>query len=81
MTLRACLDILRALSAGRAQFSSHLSFTRKDTKKMKIIEPSVEYWPQGIGMEGVWNQIAKATRVCYQSSVREGKSGEDFVGL
>ena len=48
---------------------------------MKIIEPSVEYWPQGIGMEGVWNQIAKATRVCYQSSVREGKSGEDFVGL
>ena len=46
---------------------------------MKIIEPSVEYWPQGIGMEGVWNQIAKATRVCYQSSVREGESGEDFV--
>lgn len=46
---------------------------------MKIIEPSVEYWPQGAGMKGVWNQIAKATRVCYQSSVREGESSEDFV--
>lgn len=46
---------------------------------MKIIEPSVEYWPQGAGMEGVWNQIAKATRTCYQSSVREGESSEDFV--
>lgn len=46
---------------------------------MKIVEPSVEYWQQGAGMEGVWNQIARATRVCYQSSVREGESGEDFV--
>ena len=46
---------------------------------MKIIEPSVEYWQQGAGMEGVWNQIARATRVCYQSSVREGESSEDFV--
>lgn len=46
---------------------------------MKIIEPKVEYWPQEAGMKGVWNQIAKATRVCYQSSVREGESSEDFV--
>ena len=46
---------------------------------MKIIEPSVEYWQQGAGMEGVWNQIAKATRVCYQSKPREGESSEDFV--
>lgn len=46
---------------------------------MKIIEPSVEYWPQGAGMEGVWNQIARATRVCYQSKPREGESSEDFV--
>lgn len=46
---------------------------------MKIIEPKVEYWPQEAGMKGVWNQIARATRVCYQSSVREGESGEDFV--
>ena len=46
---------------------------------MKIIEPSVEYWQQGAGMEGVWNQIARATRVCYQSSIRESESSEDFV--
>ena len=46
---------------------------------MKIIEPKVEYWQQGAGMEGVWNQIAKATRVCYQSKPREGESSEDFV--
>lgn len=46
---------------------------------MKIIEPSVEYWPQGAGMEGVWNKIARATRVCYQSKPRAGESSEDFV--
>lgn len=46
---------------------------------MKFIEPSVEYWQQGAGMEGVWNQIAKATRVCYQSKPKEGESSEDFV--
>ena len=46
---------------------------------MKIIEPSVEYWQQGAGMEGVWNQIARATRVCYQSKPREGESDESFV--
>lgn len=46
---------------------------------MKIIEPSVEYWQQEDSMEGVWNQIARATRTCYQSSVRDGESSEDFV--
>lgn len=46
---------------------------------MKIIEPSIEYWPQEAGMEGVWNQIARATRVCYQSKPREGESSGDFV--
>lgn len=46
---------------------------------MNIIEPSVEYWQQGAGMEGIWNQIARATRTCYQSSVREGESSKDFV--
>lgn len=46
---------------------------------MKFIEPSVEYWPQEAGIEGVWNQIARATRVCYQSKPREDESSEDFV--
>ena len=30
-------------------------------------------------MQGVWDQIARATRVSYQSSVRKGESSEDFV--
>lgn len=46
---------------------------------MKFVEPKVEYWPQGDGMKGVWDQIARATRVSYQSSAREGENSEDFV--
>lgn len=47
---------------------------------MKIVEPSVEYWQQEAGIEGVWKQIAKATRVCYQSTPKNnGESDEDFV--
>ena len=46
---------------------------------MKFIEPSVEYWKQEYGVEGIWKQIARATRVSYQSSVRQGESDEDFV--
>ena len=46
---------------------------------MKFVEPNVEYWPQGEGMKGVWDQIARATRVSYQSSAREDENSEDFV--
>ena len=46
---------------------------------MKIVEPQVELWEQEPTLEGAWHQIAKATRVCYQSKPREGESGEDFV--
>ena len=46
---------------------------------MKFVEPNVEYWPQGDGIKGVWDQIARATRVSYQSSAREGESSVDFV--
>ena len=46
---------------------------------MKFVEPKVEYWAQGEGMQGVWDQIARATRVSYQSSAREGESSEEFV--
>ena len=46
---------------------------------MKFIEPSVKYWRQESGLEGVWNQIARVTRVCYRSKPREGESSEDFV--
>lgn len=46
---------------------------------MKIVEPQVELWKQESTLEGAWNQIARATRVCYQSKSREGESSEDFV--
>lgn len=46
---------------------------------MKIVEPQVELWKQEPTLEGAWHQIARATRVCYQSKPREGESGEDFV--
>ena len=46
---------------------------------MKIIEPQVELWKQEPTLEGAWHQIARATRVCYQSKPREGESSEDFV--
>lgn len=47
---------------------------------MKFINPKVEYWEQPKGKEGVWSQIARATRVCYQSTPRNnGETDEDFV--
>ena len=46
---------------------------------MKIIEPQVELWKQEPTLKGVWHQIARATRVCYQSKPREGESDEAFV--
>lgn len=46
---------------------------------MKFIEPSVEYCPQETGIKGIWEQIARATRVSYQSQGREGERDKDFV--
>ena len=46
---------------------------------MKIVEPQVELWEQEPTLEGAWHQIARATRVCYQSKPREGESDEAFV--
>lgn len=46
---------------------------------MKFINPSIEYWPQQSGIEGIWHQIARATKVSYQSQGRVGESDEDFV--
>lgn len=37
---------------------------------MKFIEPLVEYWPQDPGINGMWHQIAKATRISYDSKPR-----------
>ena len=46
---------------------------------MKIVEPQVELWKQEPTLEGAWHQIARATRVCYQSKSRDGESDEAFV--
>ena len=46
---------------------------------MKIVNPEVELWKQEPTLEGAWHQIARATRVCYQSKPREGESDEAFV--
>ena len=34
---------------------------------MKLVEPSVEYIPQGEGLVGVYQQIEKCARTCYKS--------------
>lgn len=46
---------------------------------MKIVNPEVELWKQEPTLEGAWHQIARATRVCYQSKPRDGESDEAFV--
>lgn len=46
---------------------------------MKIIEPQVELWKQEPTLKGAWHQIARATRVCYQSKPIKGESDEAFV--
>lgn len=51
----------------------------KNKNYMKFIEPSVEYWQQEAGLQGVWKQIARATRVCYQSQQRANETDEEFV--
>lgn len=46
---------------------------------MKFVEPSVEYWPQAPGLSGMWSQIARATRLCYDSKPRDGETDKEFV--
>lgn len=46
---------------------------------MKLIDPSIEYWPQVPTFMGAWDIIAKAARVCYQSEARKDESSFDFV--
>lgn len=46
---------------------------------MKIVEPQVELWKQEPTLKGAWHQIAKATRVCYQSKPKDNETDEAFV--
>ena len=46
---------------------------------MKIVEPQVELWKQEPTLKGAWRQIARATRVCYQSKPKDNETNEAFV--
>lgn len=46
---------------------------------MKVIEPTAEVWKQNEGIDGIWEHIARCTRVCYQSQPRTEESAKDFV--
>lgn len=46
---------------------------------MRFVEPSVEYWPQAPGLSGMWSQIARVTRLSYDSKPREDETDEEFV--
>ena len=46
---------------------------------MKFVEPGIEYWPQAEGLAGMWSQIARVTRLSYDSKPREDETDEEFV--
>ena len=46
---------------------------------MKLVKQSCEIWDQGWWLEEIYNHIAKCTRVCYQSEVKEGEESLDFL--
>lgn len=46
---------------------------------MRFVEPSVEYWPQGPGMSGMWSQIARVARLSYDAQPREGETDAQYV--
>ena len=47
---------------------------------MELITPSVEIWEQNNSLDGIWEHIARCTRVCYQSTPKEnGETNEEFV--
>lgn len=46
---------------------------------MKFVEPGIEYWPQAEGLAGMWSQIARVTRLSYDSKPREGETDEEFI--
>lgn len=48
---------------------------------MELIRPSVEIWEQNNSLDGIWEHIARCTRVCYQSAsnIKQGETAEEFV--
>ena len=48
---------------------------------MELIRPSVEIWEQDNSLNGIWEHIARCTRVCYQSAsnIKQSETAEEFV--
>lgn len=48
---------------------------------MELVRPSVEIWEQNNSLNGIWEHIARCTRVCYQSAsnIKQGETAEEFV--
>ncbi len=47
---------------------------------MKILQPSFEIWPQEPGVQGIYQQVERAGRVCYKSEdKRTAESARPFV--
>lgn len=47
---------------------------------MELIKSDVEFWKQELGIEGMWKQIERCTRVCYQSERKNNsETSEEFV--
>ena len=46
---------------------------------MNIIEPTVEVWKQGEGLQGMYEHIERCARVCYRSENKGNVTAEKFV--
>lgn len=46
---------------------------------MNIIEPSVELWKQGSGVQGMYDHIERCARICYRSENNGKVTSEQFV--
>lgn len=46
---------------------------------MNIIEPSVELWKQGSGIQGMYDHIERCARICYRSENKGKVTSEQFV--
>lgn len=46
---------------------------------MNIIEPSVEIWEQGQGIQGMYDHIERCARICYRSENKGNTTSEEFV--
>lgn len=46
---------------------------------MRLIQPSFEIYEQGPGIEGIYEAVERAGRICYKSTRPEGQTAKDFV--